>query len=41
MRCASYCTGLTYDIGAVFNAYKTVSVNAQLFDELVIISIEQ
>lgn len=37
MRCASYCTGPTYDIEAVFQTHKSKTVNAQLYDEVVIL----
>ncbi len=38
MRCASYCTGHAYDIAEVFQACKSNAVAAQIYDEVVFLS---
>jgi uncharacterized Rmd1/YagE family protein len=38
MRCASYCTGHAYDIAEAFQILKPKAVTAQLYDEVVFLS---
>ncbi len=41
MRCASYCTGPSYNIKGVFEAFQTKAANLQIYDEVVFISLGQ
>lgn len=41
MRCASYCTGLSYDIEGISQVYKSKSIVLQLYDEALFLSLDQ
>ncbi len=40
MRCASYCTGIAYDINGIFQTFRSLTIAAQSYDEVVLLSME-